>query len=52
MKGKMYPEHHATHSAASEQSKARTLGSKNVDILIKPNLPQGSPTSLLISKQA
>jgi hypothetical protein len=50
----LYPDHlwvDGTHTAASEQSEAGNLRVKPVDILINPNLPQGSLTSLLIKNE-
>jgi hypothetical protein len=40
-----------THTAASERSKALNLRVKPVDILTNPNLPEGSPTYLLIKNK-
>ena len=39
------------HTAASEQSEAGNLIVKPVEILNNPNLPQASPTSLLIKNK-
>jgi len=50
----IHPEHlwvDGTHTAASEPSEALNLRVKPLDILINPNLPKGSPTSLLIKNK-
>ena len=39
------------HIGASEQSEAQKFRAKPVDILINPNLPQASPTFLLIKNR-